>query len=126
MVEDFQNILYSCFPVVRRKQYTHHNEMVLKYLKQKTLLNSLIENIKCSEFSIEDKINMIYDIKSSISIIDGMICILSAEGNVKKIREHYSSLSEDGKFSVSGTWKLKKKLNFKVPDVPTSKLDKKQ
>ena len=25
---------------------------------------------------------------------------------------------------MSGTWKLKKRLNFKVPDVPTSKLDK--
>ena len=47
-----------------------------------------------------------------------------SDRNVKKIKEHFHTLSESGGFSVPGVWSLKNKFGFKSLDTPTAKKDK--
>ena len=48
-----------------------------------------------------------------------------SEKNAKKIKDHFVKLTDDGHFSTSKMWAIKKKLNLKKKDAgtPTAKLD---
>ena len=53
-----------------------------------------------------------------IEKIDIEISNLISDRNVKKIKEHFHTLSESGGFSVPGVWSLKNKFGFKSLDRP--------
>ena len=69
-------------------------------------------------------IDKMTQIQNEIEFLDIKISDLISVRNIKKIKEHFQTLSESGKFTVPGVWTLKNKFHFKTADTPTAKKDK--
>ena len=104
------------------------NSEVFPHMREKaSFMQMLVTLEECLEIADKKQyqsiISKIVLVKSEIEEIEIIISNLISNRNVKKIKEHFFTLSESGSFSVPGMWALKKKFNFKTADVPTAKTD---
>ena len=118
----FLNFLHRSFNKIRITKPRQQNEVIL-HMREKACLMQKIEVLELclgfvnSEIS-QDIINRIVLIKLEVEETDKLISQLISEKNVGKIKEHLSNLSVSGNFGAQNMWGLKRKLNFKVTDVP--------
>ena len=127
-LKEFKNILHRCFKKIRITKPRQKSEVV-KLMREKDQLFVLVENLdKCLEMKKSENASHVVDriilLKKEIEKIDIEISNLISDRNVKKIKEHFHTLSESGGFSVPGVWSLKNKFGFKSLDTPTAKKDK--
>ena len=126
-LKEFKNILQRSFKKIRITKPRQKSE-VLSLMREKGYFLATLQILQeCLVFKeaktrtpIIDKMTLI---KNEIEEIDIEIAALISARNVRKIKEHFLTLSESGNFSVPGVWSLKNKLGFKTSDVPTAKQD---
>ena len=73
----------------------------------------------------ENIISKIIMLKTEIEEIDIYIATLISARNVKKIKDHFSELTESGNFCAPKMWAVKRKLNVnsKGTEMPQAKKD---
>ena len=119
--------MHRSFKKIRITKPHQQNEIISQMREKASLMQMLETHEEC--LKLADKkisqiiISKIVLLKTELEEIDILISNLISSKNVKKIKEHFSNLSDSGNFSTPGMWGLKRKLNFKVGDVPTAKKD---
>ena len=72
---------------------------------------SSIEDVKNSLIlSQNEQIDLILNLQKKIEDVNCDIEGMISEQNAKKIKEHYSNLTEFGSFNINKMWNLKKKI----------------
>ena len=116
------NILHRSFPVIRPIQNRENKSYVHNLLMEKSKLQEKVSSISKSELT-NNNIFCINQIQRAIEKLDCEIAEMTAERNVKIIKEQFSNLTEFGKFSSNQMWKMKKKISSNQSDPPTTKND---
>ena len=127
-LKEYNNILQRSFKKIRITKPRRKSE-VINLMREKAQLMKNNEILKeCLTVKNVEETSPIIDkmtqIQNEIDFIDIEISDLISARNVQKIKEHFLTLSDSGKFTVSGVWNLKNKFHFKTSDAPTAKKDK--
>ena len=126
-LKQFKNMLQRSFKKIRITKPRQNSEVFPHMREKASFMQMLVTLEECLEIADKKQyqsiISKIVLVKSEIEEIEIIISNLISNRNVKKIKEHFLTLSESGSFSVPGMWALKKKFNFKTADVPTAKTD---
>ena len=74
--------------------------------------------------NIPSHAEILINLQEAVDCLDIKIADISAEKNMKTIKEHYEAITDSsGSFNLPKMWGLKKKLNFKSQDPPSAKKD---
>ena len=97
-------------------------------MRAKTLISQKIieitENLKLHPEIIEILMQILFWLHDRVDTLDVEIANISAEKNMKIIREHYETVTDGaGVFNVPKMWGLKKKLKLQSSDIPSAKKD---
>ena len=126
-LKNFKNILQRSFKKIRITKPRQNSEVIAQMREKACMMQKLETLQKCLEMSghiiSKDIISKMVLISIEIEEIDISISNLISNRNVKKIREHFSSLTDSGNFSATNMWRLKKKLHFKASEMPAAKKD---
>ena len=127
-IKEFNNILHRSFKKIRVNKRGVKNEHVHQLMRAKTLISQKIseitENLKLHPESIERNIEILECLQDKVDTLDVEIANISAEKNMKIIKDHYESVTDGaGVFNVPKMWGLKKKLKLQSSDVPSAKKD---
>ena len=99
-------------------------------MREKGIVLKSIEKLeKCLQVSgpkaSESIVEKILELKTRITTFDRFVSNSISEKNAKKIKDHFTNLTEEGHFSASKMWAIKKKLNLNKKDAgtPSAKFD---
>ena len=126
----FKNILHRSFPKIRvTEPRLVHDDVFLQMRGKGIVLKSIEKLEKCLQVSgpkaSESIVEKILELKTRITTFDRFISNSISEKNAKKIKDHFTNLTEEGHFSASKMWAIKKKLNLNKKDAgtPSAKFD---
>ena len=85
-------------------------------------ISEILKQLEENPSEIYDKSRILVTLEENIDRLETKIADLSAEKNVRTIKEHFETISDiSGNFNTPKIWGLKKKLNLNSSDVPTAK-----
>ena len=126
-LKHFQNILQRSFKKIRITKPLPKSDIIIQMREKASLMNKLENLEKCLKLAqsnmTETIVSQIILVQVEIEEIEVLISNLTSMKNVKKIKEHFLTLSDSGSFGSQNMWRLKRKLNLKGADVPTAKKD---
>ena len=110
-LKHFKNILQRSFKKIRITEPRQKSEVLSQMREKASFMQKLQTLEQCLEIANKNQsqciISKIVLVKSEIEEIEINISNLISNRNVKKIKEHFLTLSDAGSFSVPGMWSLK-------------------
>ena len=128
-IKTLNNCLHRSFKKIRVKhrrikQDEVHDFMIAKSAIQ-IKIDDILKQVQDSPSDIAQQTKILVSLNSHIDRLDSKIADLCAEKNVRIIKEHFATITDDsGSFNIPKMWGLKKKLQLGTPNVPTAKKDK--